>query len=931
MTRSKLQLFGPIRVESDEVNIPRFRSQRTMALLGYLVAEQRTVSRDALAAFFWPDETQSKGRGSLRRELHNLNQILPNCWKMDRQSVQFAPADQTAVDLFRFLEFEQTEQWTEAAGLVRGTFLEGLYLDDNLEFETWLLGERERWRQRAENVLTRVVELQTRQADYLAALDSARKLLQLTPWNEAMHRQVMLLLARTGQREAALKQYALCQATLQAELGVAVSAETTALYERIKRNVPFTEHNLPAPPTPFIGRQEELSHLARWLDDPQVRLITITGLGGMGKTRLALEAATRYHPSLPTEICFIPLASVHSPDALVRSIASGINFQFSGQLEPEVQLLGGLRRRALLLLLDSFEHLLDSAPLVSRILAASTGVRVLVTSRERLNIQGETVFAIQGLDYQAGDGEQSSAVHLFRQTTRRVQPAFKPTLSDISHIEQICRLVEGLPLAIELAASWMDVLPPDHILAEMEDSLSLLKSQSHDRPDRHLSMRAVFAHSWQMLNQAERTTLKKLSVFEGGFDRAAAGQVAGATLFRLSRLVDKSLVSRVGPDRYKMHELLRQFAAERQAANPEEQQQTLNQHCRYYATLLSQYELDSKTDFASISTNLLKTQADFDNVLAAWSRARKAALILEISKLAYFLSLFYEFFGFSREAQATFGDALKCLREQPEQVSPIIQVRVLTHYGWFCHSIYELDWARAALEEAVAQSSALEDTHRADVGLMYVFLGWVTHLQDQSSSARQFLERGLELCQAADYLLGQLISWHMLGEIEYNAGHYPLALKYHQQILTQYPESHFHILLTLGFLSVSYAALKNYVEAANHIHKLLDVLRIFPNMLSGLLALAAIAALYGRKGQVEQAVSYAALALNHPQMGGLARYKAETVLNELRPLVSEELFNDIMEKAAQGRLPNPPLEPDFRLDAEAIDRLEALLEMALED
>ena len=170
----------------------------------------------------------------------------------------------------------------------------------------------------------------------------------------------------------------------------------------------------------------------------------------------------------------------------------------------------------------------------------------------------------------------------------------------------------------------------------------------------------------------------------------------------------------------------------------------------------------------------------------------------------------------------------------------------------------------------------------------------------------------------------------MLGEIEYDAGHYTLALKYHRQVLTQNPESHYHILLTLGFLSISYAALENYVEAANHIHKLLDVLTTFPNVLSGLLALAAIAALYGRKGQVKQAASYVALALNHPHMGGLARYKAETVLNELRPFVSEDVFNDILEKAAQGRLPNAPLEPDFRIDAGAIDRLEALLDDVLQ-
>lgn len=316
-----------------------------------------------------------------------------------------------------------------------------------------------------------------------------------------------------------------------------------------------------------------------------------------------------------------------------------------------------------------------------------------------------------------------------------------------------------------------------------------------------------------------------------------------------------------------------------------------------------------------------------DNVAAAWRRARRTGLVSEIGKLAYFLSLFHEVFGLSRDGQATFGEALQRLKEQPVQVSPITQVRVLTHYGFLCHSLYQLDQARAALEEALTQSSALGDTYRADVGFLYIFVGWVTHLQNQSPSGRQLVERGLELCQAADFQLGQLISRHMLGEIEYDAGHYSLALAYHRQVLTHSLQSHFHI-LTLGFLSISYAALADYSESIKYIHNMLDVLRIFPNILGGLLALAAIAALYGRKGQAEQAVRYAALALNHPHMGGLARYKAETVLNELRPLVSEEMLNDIMEKAAQGRLPNVPLESDFIIDAGSIDRLAALLEHA---
>ncbi|MCB0166019.1 MAG: hypothetical protein KDI79_17425 [Anaerolineae bacterium] len=331
--------------------------------------------------------------------------------------------------------------------------------------------------------------------------------------------------------------------------------------------VPSADHNLPVAVTPFVGREAELTTLAMLLNRPTTRVVTITGLGGIGKSRLALEAAARYHQTQAIETYFVPLAGAHSADALAKSIAAAINFQFSSSLNLERQLLAGLRHRSLLLLLDSVEHLLDSAYLVSRIVEASPAIKVLVTSRECLQLRGETIFAIQGLDYKPEPCEQGSAEQMFMQTAARLQPTFRPGDHERAIIGHICRLVEGMPLAIELAASWMDVLPPDRILAEMEDSLSFLGRQIRNVPDRHLSIRAVFAHSWDRLSPEEQSTLKRLSVFEGGFNQAAAEQVAGATIFSLSRLVNKSLVTRVGPDCYKLHDLLRQFAVERPATN----------------------------------------------------------------------------------------------------------------------------------------------------------------------------------------------------------------------------------------------------------------------------------------------------------------------------------------------------------------------------
>jgi ABC-type oligopeptide transport system substrate-binding subunit/DNA-binding SARP family transcriptional activator len=278
-----------------------------VALLGYLAAERRSVARDSLAALLWPDEATSKGRSNLRRELHNLAQILPDCWELDRQAVAFVPSTDVTVDLYTLLHLETEERWYEAAELLGGEFLEGLYLDDNPEFERWLLGERERWQGRAEAVLTRVIEAHTRRGHYADALRHIRCLLQLAPWNEEAHRQAMRLLAWTGQRGAALRQFEACKRALWEELGVEPTGKTTALYRQIHAGKLDFPPQLPAFLTEegarhevkrplFVARERELARLDAFLNEALVgqgRVVLITGGPGSGKTALIQAFARR--------------------------------------------------------------------------------------------------------------------------------------------------------------------------------------------------------------------------------------------------------------------------------------------------------------------------------------------------------------------------------------------------------------------------------------------------------------------------------------------------------------------------------------------------------------------------------------------------------------------------------------------------------------
>lgn len=672
MSRFTLQLLGTVRVESDKDNVPRFRSQRTMALLGYLVAEQRAISRDFLAVLFWPDEELSKGKANLRRELHNLAQILPGCWRVSRQDVAFVvgaerpaldllagtrqAAAEVAVDIYQFQQYEAAQKWQEAADLIGGIFLEGIVLADNLEFETWLLGEQERWRHKAEAVLTRVIEMQIRQAAYTAALGSARRLLRLTPWNEAVHRQVMLLLVRTGQRSAALKQYTICQAILQAELGMTISSETTVLYERIKWKASFVPHNLPALTTPFIGREEELSLLTGWLDNPQTRLITITGLGGIGKTRLALAAAQHlldpsspqlgYPANFPDGLFFVSLAPLHSSSQIVPAIAQVLEIHFLAQGDPLVQLQNHLADKQLLFILDNFEHILDGETIVARLLQSAPMVFIIVTSRERLKLHQAQVLAIKGLSYpEIGQTNFNSyaAVQLFLHTAQRSKYDFSLREGDEENLIRACQLLEGMPLGIELAAIWSHTLSLSDTVSELEHGLDLLQTEAVDLPERHRSVRTAFDVTWRYLSPAERNLFTKLSVFRGGFTQRSAGQIAQATLPMLTLLVSKSLLHYSQTERrYDLHELLRQYGAEKLAQSVLVEDEVRVAHSRYYCDFLHKQE---QAIFGSDVAKTIKViESDLDNVRLAW---RTAARRGQFESLRKALVVLMEFYGVS--------------------------------------------------------------------------------------------------------------------------------------------------------------------------------------------------------------------------------------------------------------------------------------------
>jgi predicted ATPase len=330
----------------------------------------------------------------------------------------------------------------------------------------------------------------------------------------------------------------------------------------------------------------ELSHL---IVQPDCHLLTIIGPGGVGKTQLALTVAAACDRAFLHGVCFVPLAPLTTSEFIVPAIAHALNFSTSGPAEPKTQLLNYLHEKELLLVLDNLEHLLSDISMLAEILRSTLRVKLLATSRERLNLQGEWVFELHSLPTptlgQTEEIEKISAVQLFLNAAQRQRFGFTLTEQNREDVARICRLVDGMPLGLELAAAWTHVLSCQEIANEIEGSLDFLTVPARDRPERHRSLRAVFDHSWRLLGAEEQRALRQLSVFRGSFGREAAEQVAGATLPILSALTDKSLLHRTDAGRYDLHELIRQYSALK-LNEAHEETDTRQRHFDYYLSLV---------------------------------------------------------------------------------------------------------------------------------------------------------------------------------------------------------------------------------------------------------------------------------------------------------------------------------------------------------
>lgn len=968
MSHLSLSLLGPPHIERNGVPV-ELTPRKATALLVYLATDHKPHPRDALATLLWPELDQTRAHAALRSTLWALKKAIGEEWlDVDRQTIGLNRDADLWVDVDHFhsrLAACRTHghpagetcpvclaPLADAIALYRGTFLTGFTLRDSTEFDDWQRIQAEDLCREFAGALESLVRCHSAQGAFEPAITYARRWVALDPLHEPAHRHLMQLHAWAGQRTAAVHQYQECVRVLKEELGLLPQEETVQLFQVIQEHQapppllsppPMYPHNLPHQTTPFIGREEELAEIGQLLEGASCRLLTLVGPGGIGKTRLALEAAAGRIGAFPHGVYLVPLVAVRSADLLVSSIADALNLAFYGKEDLKVQLLNYLRKKAMLLVLDNFEHLLEGVGLLVEILQAAPEVKILVTSRERLNLQGEWVLEVKGLRFPEDEGrdkmEGYSAVQLFVQGAHRVYPSFRLSEGEKPAVARICRLVEGMPLAIELAATWVRALSCAEIAVEIEQNLGFLTTPLRDVPERHRSLQAVFDRSWDLLSEEEQAAFRRLSVFRGGFRRKAAEEVAGVTPHLLSGLVDKSFVRRAGGGRYGMLEVVRQYAEAKLGQFPEAKRMTRDLHCAYYAVFLQQEEADLQ---AKHEKALEKIGQEIENVKMGWDWAVERGKEEEIGKALNSFFTFHEIQSWYREGKEVAGRTAEALREVEGTAGltnkrrDVILGRVLARQGAFCYRLGLYEEAQALLRESLGILRRLDA--RPEMPFTLNHLGFVTHLLGQYAEANQLCQESLAICKRAGDRVQMADALNTLGYIAYALGENAEAKRLYQEYLTICRENgdrwgvafslnnlgylanlsgehaeakqlcqealtilekighHYAVAATLDSLGNISHELGEYRESKRYFQEALKTTNDIQAVPLGLEVLIGIATLLMKERELQRAAELLALISHHPASDKQTQDRAEQLLSELESQIPPQMIAEAREK-----------------------------------
>ncbi len=773
----QLRLFGGAHIAIDGSPVPPMATRKAEALLIYLACNPQPHERETLADLLWDDQPAERAGGNLRLALNYLRKHCDPFVETTRHTIAFRREAQRWLDVDTFAGLlarpGDPAALARAAELYRGDFLQGFHLRDASGFSEWQAAQAEHWRQQAAAALRALAERAAARSRYAEGLAWAGRLLKLDPLDEAAHRLAMLLHARSGQRTAAARQYASCKRLLQRELGIDPEPATEALRQRILAAPVQRPHNLPPPGGALLGRADEQERIAEWLATPGARLLTVAGPGGSGKTQLGLSvgrmiAADHLGPC-SHGVSYVALLTDSwserrlDADALLVALVKALPVRCPPKQALLDALAQQLRGMELLLILDNAEVLDRSARTALAALAQQLpDLRVLALSREWLRLQHEHTLRIEGLAFPADPAADADpagypAVQLLLDGARRVLGADAPERyppAERRALGLLCRMVQGLPLAIELLVPWLRLRLPSELADELGRDLDLLAADIPELPARHRSLRAAFAHSWGLISERERAALAMLCVFPTSFGADAARAVTGLGLADLAALHDASLVQAVAAEsgtRYLLHPQLRQLVRDHWRPDPELLRATRARHAEHFASVAAQAEDGLRG--AEGAALLAAMEREIDNLRAGWQWAVEHVQIALLGQYSVALHDIMAVRSWQIEARRLFGEAALAVRAwaagapQPGSQRRAV-ARVLSCHAELQHAFGDLDEAERALREAVATLEADATAYPAEMLFLCKQLGMLMSWRGMYPQALGYLQRALTLAEA---------------------------------------------------------------------------------------------------------------------------------------------------------------------------------------
>lgn len=756
------------------------------ALLYYLVIRTEWVRRETLADLFWALD-ERRARNNLRVSLTKLKQNPQFAWaELEVELNRVRLMIDSDVKAFRVAV--QAEQWQEALLTYGGPLLDGVSLRNAPHFDEWLTSERQQlqlqWREAA-LAQAALWEQQSRFEDASALM---KTLHQTDLFFEDALVQFLRYADKDDNPEPALQYFYTCREQLEQE-GLEPSQALLNLAERLEAKrqaqvlVPSAAKppaSLPTQANSFIGRDTELTDLANHLSQRGCHLLTLVGLGGTGKTRLALQTAEYHKESFADGVYFVPLAPLQSAGAVVSALLTTLSLSLRAGETPEARLLSYLENKEILFVLDNFEHLLDATVLITELLENTREVKLLVTSREPLNLSWEHTFEVLGLRYpKSTDAEnfaQYDAVRLFVRTARQIDANFQLKTEHHGAVLDVCRQIEGLPLGLELAAGWVQTFSCQQIADLLKQDLSQVVSTLRDIPERHRSLAYVFEQSWQLLSETEQDVLSKLSVFRGGFDHAAVQSVAAASFMTLVNLRQKSLVRRVSEERFDLHEVIRQGGQKKLEAKGETHTTTRTAHSRYYLRLVADLAEAIRTGQPEATKTV---ETDLDNVRQAWYWAVDSLDFVNLDLSLLSLVRFYLYGGRLQEQLELLDYAETGLRQSQSQSA--VLARILGHKAWTLGQLGKLQEAIDGTHESLSIRRADKDT----LGIINSLndLGTFLRRRGQFVQARKVWEEALALAIKKSDISRELMVLSNLAVLEEQEGQYERAEVHYRQAI----------------------------------------------------------------------------------------------------------------------------------------------------